>query len=46
MLVLTNSQSLQVSYQSRGVLTKLFESLVTSDTFEEFLTTQAYDLIE
>jgi malate synthase len=26
--------------------TKLFESLVTSDTFEEFLTTQAYDLIE
>ena len=26
--------------------TKLFESLVTSDTFEEFLTPQAYDLIE
>ncbi len=25
-LVLTNSQSLQVSYQSRGVLTELFES--------------------
>ena len=26
--------------------TKLFESLVTSDTFEKFLTPQAYDLIE
>jgi len=26
--------------------TKLFESLVTSDTVEQFLTTQAYDLIE
>ena len=36
------------AYHEEGTLQapKLFESLVTSDTFEEFLTTQAYDLIE
>ena len=37
-----------VAYHEESTLqaTKLFEPLVTSDTFEEFLTTQAYDLIK
>ncbi len=36
------------SYHEESTLqaTQLFETLVVSDTFEEFLTTQAYDLIE
>ena len=38
-LVLTNSQSLQVSYQSRGVLTELFESRSRETT--KYSTTEA-----